>query len=104
MWQNVGERRYTEKQKPRMVDGIGGEGSGEEAGYMYDDELGIRDREEQPPTSLRHLYGQTKKADRGRWTEHGGVCSKNCTESLTKTVAKILYSRWHGIELRMEGT
>ena len=29
MWKNVGERRYTEKQKPRMVDGRGGEGSGE---------------------------------------------------------------------------
>ena len=28
VWKNVGERRYTEKQKPRMVDGRGGEGSG----------------------------------------------------------------------------
>ena len=26
--QNVGERRYTEMQKPMMVDGRGGEGSG----------------------------------------------------------------------------
>ena len=31
VWQNVWERRYTEKQKPRMVDGRGGEGSGGEA-------------------------------------------------------------------------
>ena len=37
VWQNVGERRYTEKQKPRMVDGRGGEGSGREAGSMEDD-------------------------------------------------------------------
>ena len=37
MWQNVGERRYTEKQKPRIVDGRGGEGSGGEAGSMEDD-------------------------------------------------------------------
>ena len=37
VWQNVGERRYTEKQKPRMVDGRGGEGSGGEAGSMEDD-------------------------------------------------------------------
>ena len=28
VWKNVEERRYTEKQKPRMVDGRGGEGSG----------------------------------------------------------------------------
>ena len=38
VWQNVGERRYTEKQKPRMVDERGGEGSGGgEAGSMEDD-------------------------------------------------------------------
>ena len=37
MWQNVVERRYTEKQKPRMRDGRGGEGSGGEAGIMGDD-------------------------------------------------------------------
>ena len=29
-----GERRYTEKQKPRMEEGRGREGSGEEAGNM----------------------------------------------------------------------
>ena len=32
-----GERRYTEMQKPIMVGGRGGEGSGGEAGSMDDD-------------------------------------------------------------------
>ena len=32
-------RRYSEKQKPRMVDGRGGEGSGGEAGSMEDDRM-----------------------------------------------------------------
>ena len=32
--------------------------------------VGIRDRVEQPPTGLRHLNGQKKKAARGRWTKH----------------------------------
>ena len=39
VWPNVegGGWRYTEKQKPRIVDGRGGEGSGGEAGCMeYD--------------------------------------------------------------------
>ena len=61
-----GERRNTEKQKPRMVDRRGGEGSGgrdkREAWTMLEC---IKDRVEQPPTSLRHLYGQKKKA--ARW-------------------------------------
>ena len=38
-----------------------GEGSGGEAGSMEDDRL---HRGEQPPTSLRYLYGQKKKAAR----------------------------------------
>ena len=70
MWQNVGERRYSEKQTPRMLDGRGGEGSGGEAGSM-EMIVGFSDRGEQPPTGLRHLNGQKKKAARGRWTEHG---------------------------------
>ena len=32
-----GERRYTEKKKPRVMDGRGGEGSGGEAGSIGDD-------------------------------------------------------------------
>ena len=36
VWKNVGERRYTEKQKPRMVDGRGGEGSGGKASDMIE--------------------------------------------------------------------
>ena len=39
VWQNVGERRYTEKQKPRMVDKRGGECSGGEAESMEDDRM-----------------------------------------------------------------
>ena len=58
MWQNVGERRYTEKQKPSMVDGRGGEGSG------GDQKREAWKRGEQPPTGLRHLYGQKKKVAR----------------------------------------
>ena len=34
-----GGGRYTKKQKPRMVDGRGGESSGGEAGNMEDDRL-----------------------------------------------------------------
>ncbi len=37
-------RAYTEKQKPRMVDGRGGEGSGGEAGSMEDDRRHQRQR------------------------------------------------------------
>ena len=53
----------------------------------------IRDRGEQPPTSLRHLYGQKKKAarravDRARRRME----EKNCTEILTKMV--VVYRPW----------
>ena len=48
----------------------------------------IKDRGEQPPTSLKHLYGQKKKAAMRAVDKHGGVWRKNCTESLTKMVAK----------------
>ena len=37
MWQNVGERRYIEMQKPMMVDGSCDEGGAGEAGSMDDD-------------------------------------------------------------------
>ena len=58
-----GERRYTEKQKPRMVDGRGGEGRGEKREAWTIIEC-IRYRGEQPPSGLRHLYGQKKRAAR----------------------------------------
>ena len=32
VWQNVGEKRYTEKQTPIMMDGRGGVGGGGEEG------------------------------------------------------------------------
>ena len=63
MVEHRGERRYTEKQKPMMVDGRDGEGSGGEAGAWKMIE-GIRNRGEQPPTNLGHLYGQKKKVAR----------------------------------------
>ena len=51
---------YTEKQKPRMVDGSGDKCSGEtqEARKMIE---GIINRGEQPPTDLKYLNGQKKK-------------------------------------------
>ena len=39
VWQNLGERKYTDKQKPMMVDGRGGEGSGGEAESMEYDRM-----------------------------------------------------------------
>ena len=44
VWQNVGERRYNEKQRPRMVDIRGGDGSGGEAGSMEYDRRHYRQR------------------------------------------------------------
>ena len=77
-------------------------GEKREAWHMIE---GIRDRGEQPPTGTC-MARRRRKQPGGRWTEHGGVWMKNCrpTESLTKMVAKRLYPRWHGIELRMEET
>ena len=40
----VERRGNSEKQKPRMVDGRGGEGSGGEAGSMEDDRMHERPR------------------------------------------------------------
>ena len=51
---------------------------------------GIRNREEQPPTGLGHLYGQKKKAARrgaGQNTEEYGGRTTYCTESLMEMVA-----------------
>ena len=63
VWQNVGERRYTEKHKPgwwteEVVKAVREK---REAWKMIG---GIRDRGEQPSTGLKHLYGQKKKAAR----------------------------------------
>ena len=93
MWQNVGERRYTEKQKPRMVGGRGGEGSGEkrEAWKMIEC---IKDIGEQPPTSLKHLYGQKKKAatrtvDRARRSMQEELYRKLDEDGGKKTIFKM---------------
>ena len=75
--------RYTDKQKPRMVDRRGGEGGRGEAWTMI---KGIRDRGEQPPTGSSHLYGQNKKA--ARRAVDRGVWRKNCTENFTNMVEK----------------
>ena len=76
MWQNVGEWRYTEKRKQGWWTEEVAEAMGEkrEAWKMIEC---IKDRGEQPPTSLKHLYGHKKKAarravDRARSTEEYG--------------------------------
>ena len=45
---------------------------------------GIRDRGEQSPTGT--CMARRRRQPGERWTEHGGVWTKNCTESLTKMV------------------
>ena len=83
-----GEGRYTEKQKPRMVDGRGGEDRGKEAGSMEDDGSHRRHR----GGTIHRLKAPVwpeKRQPGERLTEHGGVWMKNCDESLTKMVAKI---------------
>ena len=47
-----------------------------------------RDRGEQPHTRLRHMHGQKKKAARRAVDRARSSTGKNCTESLTKMVAK----------------
>ena len=56
-----GERRYTEKQKPRMVDGRGGECRGREAGSMEDD-----------GRHWRHRGGTTHRLRAAVWPEKEG--------------------------------
>ena len=64
---------------------------------------GIRDRGEQPSTSLiTYMYGQKKKkegVDRSRRSMEEEMYRK-----LDEDGGKRWYSRWHGIELMMEGT
>ena len=47
-----------------MLDGRGGEGSEGRSGTPWKMIEGIIDRGDQPTTSLRHMYGQKKKAAR----------------------------------------
>ena len=83
VWQNVGERRYTEKQKPRMVDGRGGEGSGGEAGSMEDGRRHYKQRGATIHRGLKHLYGQKKAANRAV-----DRARRSMEEELPKAVAK----------------
>ncbi len=89
VWQNVGERRYPEKQKPRMVDGRGGEGSRVEAGSMEDDRRHSRQR----GATIHRLKAPVWPEEEGS-QESGGQSTEEYggrtvgTESLTKMVAK----------------
>ena len=60
-------------------------GEKREAWKMIED---IRDRGEQPSTGLKHCMARRRRRPGERWTDHGGVWRKKCTESLTKMVAK----------------
>ena len=84
-----------------MVDRIVGEGSGgkREAWKMTE---GIRDRVEQPHSGLGTCMARRRRQPGSRTVDRARRSMEE--ESLTKMVEKILYSRWHGIELRMEGT
>ena len=64
----------------------------------------IGDRGEQPPTGLRHLYGQKKKAARRAVDRARRSMEEELYRKLDEDGGKRCYSRWHGIELRMEGT
>ena len=91
MWQNVGERRYTEKQKPRMVDGRGGEGSGGEAWKMID---GFRDRGEQPPTGLRQKKKAARRVvDRSRRSMEEELNRKLDEDGGKKIIFKVAWNR-----------
>ena len=76
-----------------MVDGRGGESSGgkkREAWKMID---GIRDRGEQPPTGLRHLYGQKKKAARRAMDRARRSMEEELYQKLDEDGGQICYSR-----------
>ena len=83
-----GKRGYTEKQKPRMVDGRGGEGSGGEARSMEDDIMHYRQMGASTHKLNAPEWPEKRRQSGWRWTEHGGVWRKYCTESLTKMVTK----------------
>ena len=74
------ERRYTQKQKPRMVDGRGGEGSGGEAGSMLDESR-----------LYRYRGATTHRRTAPVWPEEEGsqeVCGQNTEEYGGRTVPK----------------
>ena len=69
-----GERRYTEKQKSRTVDGKGGEGSGGEAGGMEDVIMNYRQRGATTHRIKAPLWPEEEGSQEVNWwTEYGGV-------------------------------
>ena len=90
-----GERRYTEKQKPKMVDGRGGEGRGGKRGAWKMIE-GYRDRWEQPPTDLRHLCDQKtarRAVDRARRSMGEEIYRKLGVGGVKKMIFKMARDR-----------
>ena len=76
VWQNVGERRYTEKQKPRMVDGRCGESSGEEEGSMEDERRHERQRRataNRPKAPVWPEEEGSQEGGRQSTNEYGGI-------------------------------
>ena len=57
----------------------------------------IRDRWEQPPTGLRHLYGQKKKAARMVVGRARRSMEEELYRKRDEDSSKRLYSTWHGI-------
>ena len=86
-----------------MMDGRGGEGSGErrekrDAWKMIE---GFRDRGEQPPTGLRPTYGQKKKAarravDRARRSMEEEMYRKLDEDGGKKIIFKMAWDRTEG--------
>ena len=89
MAERRGERRYTEKQKPSMVDGKCGKGSGVEAGSMADDRMHYGQRGATTHQLKASLWPEEQGSQEG-----GGQSTeeyqwrKNCTESLKQMVEK----------------
>ena len=71
-----GERRYTEKQKPMMEDGRGGESRGGEAGSMEDDSVHERQREATAHRLKAHVWPEEEGSQEGggqSTEEYGGI-------------------------------
>ena len=72
VWLNIGKRRYTEKQKQILVDGIAkAVGMKRESWKMIEV---IRDRGEQPPTGLTHPVRSEEEANQ----EGSGQSTEEC--------------------------